>query len=115
MSDPHLNLLGMFVAIGAGIAFFAAAIAAAANRKWPERTVQQITTFSVFALVVGFFVLTIAWMLWLTTAPCPARSVCDAGAMAAAGVIMLGAMGLIAALAVGAPVAYFTVRALRAR
>jgi hypothetical protein len=112
MWDPRFSYL-LIVAAAAIMALLAAGIAAVANRRWPQRTASQIATLTVFALVGGFFVLTIAWMLWLASAPCAANSVCDAGAMAAAGVIMFGAIELITALVVGAPVAYFTVRAIR--
>jgi uncharacterized membrane protein len=115
MTEPGMLLLELVVAVALIMGLLAAATAAVANRKWPQRSVSQITTFTVFALVVGFFVLTIGWMLWFMSAPCPEDSVCDAGAMAAAGVIMFGAIDLIAAIAVGGPVAYLTVRAIRAR
>jgi hypothetical protein len=97
------------------VALLAAGIAAIANRKCPHRTLAQLTTFTVLALVVGLFALTIAWMLWFMSVPCPEDSVCDAGAMAAAGVILFGAIEVITALVVGAPVAYFTLRAIRGR
>ena len=97
------------------VALLAAGIAAIANRKWPHRTLAQLATLTVSALVVGLFALTIVWMLWFISAPCPEDSVCDAGAMAAAGVVMFGAIELITALVVGAPVAYFTLRAIRSR
>jgi len=121
MPAPHLTAelhrLELIMGIGLVllVALLAAGIAAISNRKWPHRTLTQLTTFTVFVLVVGFFALTIAWMFWFLSAPCPENSVCDAGAMAAAGVIMFGAIELIAALVVGAPVAYFTVRAIRGR
>jgi len=97
------------------VALLAAGIAAIANRKCPQRTLSQLTIFTVLGLIVSFFVLTIAWMFWFLSAACPENSVCDAGAMAAAGVIMFGVIELITALVVGGPVAYFTVRAIRGR
>jgi hypothetical protein len=113
----HLHRLEVIFIAGLTviIAVLAAGIAALANRKWPQRSIHQITTFTVLVLVLGFFVLTVAWVFWFMSAPCPENSACDAGAMAAAGAIMFGAIEFIGTFVVGAPVAFFTLRAIRSR
>lgn len=113
MTEPRLMYLEIGLTIALVVALLAAGVVAIANRKWPYRSVGQLTQFTVFALVVGFFVLTVGWMLWLMSAPCAEHSVCDAGAMAAAGAVMFGVIELLAAVLVGAPVAYFVLRLLR--
>lgn len=70
--------------------------------------------FTVTILSAAILALTIGSMIWFLSRPC-ADSVCDGGAMAAAGVVMFGAVEVIIVFAVGAPAAYFTIRFLRSR
>jgi drug/metabolite transporter (DMT)-like permease len=114
---PNARLIELIVIAGIVmlVALLSAAIAAVANRRWSERSETQLTTFAVFVLVIAFFVLTVGWMLLLMSSPCGESPACDAGAMAATGAIMLGAVGLISVVLIGAPVAYFTIRAIRRR
>ena len=115
MADLHRTEIFSVSAVVLLIALLAAGIAAAANRKWPKRSFLRIATFTVLVLAIGFFALTVGLMFWLMSAPCSDNSACDAGAMAAAGIIMFGAIELVVAVLVGGPVAYFTVGAIRRR
>jgi len=115
VADLHrmefLFLSGIVVLTG----LLAAGIAAVANRKWPERSLYQIATFTALLLGALFLVLTIALIFWLMSEPCAENLPCDAGAMAAAGAAVLGAIEVVTAVVVGAPVAFFTARAIRRR
>ena len=95
------------------VALLASGIAVVASRRWPHRTLAQLTTFPVFTLALLCLALTIGTVLLLLSAPCPKDTVCDAGAMAAAGAIAFGSILLTAVMLVGAPVAYFTARTIR--
>ena len=96
------------------VAGLAVAIAAIANRSWPQRTIRQLTTFTVLVLALAFFALTMAAVLWLMSVPCQ-DSACDAGAMAVPGAILFGGIAIVVTLVVGAPAAFFTVWGIRRR
>ena len=119
MPDPvyiaQLHRLELIVVCGSVlvVALLAFGIAAVVSRRWPHRTLAQLTTVTVFTLALLFFALTVGTVLWLLSTPCPEGSVCDAGAMAAAGAIAFGSILLTAVILVGAPVAYFTARRFR--
>jgi uncharacterized BrkB/YihY/UPF0761 family membrane protein len=112
--SAHLIDLLVIGGIVIVVGVLSAVVAIIANRCRPRRSEAQLTTFTIFTLAVVFFVLTLGLMLFLMTAPCT-ESPCDAGAMAAAGTIMLGGLILVAVVLIGGPIAYFTIRALRRR
>jgi hypothetical protein len=114
MNEIHSLLRPALAGDAAIIALFAAALAALSSRRRPQRTAKDLMMFTVTVLSAAILALTIGLMIWFLSRPC-ADSVCDAGAMAAAGVVMLGAVEVIIVFAVGAPAAYLTIRFLRGR
>ncbi|MEO7364971.1 MAG: hypothetical protein ABIW03_01470 [Sphingomicrobium sp.] len=96
------------------VAAIAAATAVMANKRWPQRTIRQLLDRIITWLVLGTFVLmAVGCALVLRTGCAPDDHVCDGPAMAAAGVTILGAMLVAAAVVVGTPVAYLVLKVLR--
>ena len=97
------------------VAGFSSGNAVLANRMWPERTAWRLAVWSVNALVIAIFILTVFLLVDACSTPCPEGGACDAGAMAAVGELMAASFSAIAAVLIGTPVAYATVSWLRRR
>jgi uncharacterized membrane protein len=103
-----------FFLIGTGVAAIAAAAAFLANKRWPQRTISQLTNRIVNWLVLSTFILMFVGCALVARTRCaPDDRVCDGPAMAAAGVMIVGVMIVAAVVLVGAPVAYSLLKVLR--
>lgn len=91
-------------------------IAALLQLRAPQMAVGQLVIRTTLWLVSGFFVVPVAFGIWLMAREdCPPESVCDAGAMAFAGLLMLATIAVVVSLIVGPLLANWTIRKLRNR
>jgi hypothetical protein len=85
-----------------------------ANRVSPQRTARGLAIRVSFWLALVLFAVVIAALTVFLGRPCSAEDrVCDVGAMASAGVVMLGAAAIALDVIVGIPAAILTLRLLR--
>ena len=96
------------IAAGCGLA------AMICNRRWPEKSQAEIARVILRYGMVGAILLMVAGCVYLGSQPCaPDDTVCDAPAMAQAGVIGLGSIILVGLVLIGTPAIYLTLKFVR--
>ena len=96
------------------VAAVSAALALALNHRSPERTIRQILDRAISWAGIGLLVLTLGGCLYTLHSGCPSGdTVCDAPAMGAMGIILVGAIAAVELLLFGIPAAFFALKMVR--
>lgn len=109
-------MIGVFLAVGLIVGVFSAVAAYLANRRRPDVAIRETVDRIVTWLTLATFTLALAGCAFILGKGCaPQEAACDMPAMAAAGVMWIGAIALVAVLAFGIPVSYVTLKLLRSK
>jgi hypothetical protein len=99
---------GVLVAVASSV------LALVLNHRSPERTIRQILDRTISWIAIGLLVLTLSGCLYTLRIGCPPDdNVCDAPAMAAMGIVLLGAIAVVELLFFGIPAAFFVLKMVR--
>jgi len=101
---------------GLVVALISGGTAAFANHKWPEKPIRVLTNRIVSYGILCTVILMIGGCAYFLAQPCPPDDfVCDAPAMAQAGVLAMGSFIIAALVLVGVPTILVTLNVLRRR
>lgn len=99
-----------FGAVSAVVAMLAAAFL---DWKWPALSGRRITILAGSVFPFLLILLIIAGSIYFLSEDCPPDDVCDAGAMAFAGLVMMGSLALVISMVLGLAAGHWAIRYLR--
>ena len=83
------------------------------DKLWPDRPPHRPAIWSALPLPLIILALMISGSVWALSWSCPADSVCDAGGMAFAGIILIGGLWACLSLVTGLVTSRYVMQYLR--